>query len=686
MSIRRKLTLSALAFLVLIFAEAAVTMLVSGWQESDALVINLAGRERMLSQRMMLKLLVHARDPKPETWSAFEAMQAVFDRSLDALREGGAAPATLDPTGPTVELPPAADPEFRRRLQTVTRDARTFSGTVRGLRATLGEAAHSRAALRQSAEALADALDATPIVSSDAGEAAGDTAVEAYDGRIFGEAARRLSRIPWIVAGLALEVGNGDRGTAGTRLATERKAFGSTLDAWLEGGDVVLSTPSAPRTISIPALPPGPVRTRLEVARKRWKDLDERIGIHLSNAQGISSALARGRSLTNRILTQMEEAVTRAQSLSEQRVSLVRLVQILTLVLGALLVGGTVWFARRLGQRMEGLAQAAAVVARGDLTHRLEGETRDEVGRVVAAMNEMTAQLAELARRVQGSSRTVRTATAMMTSGAREDETRVSQLAAAANQIAAATTEINATAEDLLQTTRKFGEFAEETAASSGEGREALEAVKTRMDHVVAATSSVTERLDVLRGKAEAISSVVGTIGKIADQTNLISLNAAIEAQKAGEAGQGFSVVAKEVRRLADRSAAAATDIEEMTQEMQGAVGAAGRDIEGLVDRIGEGVGGLHAVTHRLGKIIERVQEFTPRYEAIEGGMAAQAEGAEQIADGIRQIAEGGRDATEALHRTHAALEDLGRATLDLEAATRQFRLGAGPDDEADAD
>jgi len=120
----------------------------------------------------------------------------------------------------------------------------------------------------------------------------------------------------------------------------------------------------------------------------------------------------------------------------------------------------------------------------------------------------------------------------------------------------------------------------------------------------------------------------VTTITKVADQTNLLSLNAAIEAEKAGEYGRGFAVVATEIRRLADQTAVATYDIEQMVKEMQSAVSAGGMGMDKFSEEVRRGVNEVQQVSHQLTQIIQQVQALMPRFESVNEGMQAQATGA----------------------------------------------------------
>src|SRR6202035_4467505 len=103
-------------------------------------------------------------------------------------------------------------------------------------------------------------------------------------------------------------------------------------------------------------------------------------------------------------------------------------------------------------------------------------------------------------------------------------------------------------------------------------GRLGLKGMETSMQNLSASSDSISSKLTTIRAKAARINSVVTAITKVADQTNMLSLNASIEAEKAGEAGVGFAVVAREIRRLADQSAQSTLDIEQIVEEMQEAV------------------------------------------------------------------------------------------------------------------
>jgi methyl-accepting chemotaxis protein WspA len=167
----------------------------------------------------------------------------------------------------------------------------------------------------------------------------------------------------------------------------------------------------------------------------------------------------------------------------------------------------------------------------------------------------------------------------------------------------------------------------------------------------------------------------VTTITKVADQTNLLSLNAAIEAEKAGEYGRGFSVVAVEIRRLADQTAVATYDIEQMVKEIQSAVSAGVMGMDKFSEEVRRGVHEIQEVSNQLSQIIQQVQALAPRVEAVNEGMQAQSAGAEQITQSLAQLSEAAQQTVESLRQSGAAIDGLNHVSNLLRAGVAKFKL-----------
>jgi len=221
---------------------------------------------------------------------------------------------------------------------------------------------------------------------------------------------------------------------------------------------------------------------------------------------------------------------------------------------------------------------------------------------------------------------------------------------------------------------------AEQAAHLAGSGQAAIVRMEATMRQIMDASGSVGSKLAALSERTANINSVVTTITKVADQTNLLSLNAAIEAEKAGEYGLGFAVVAMEIRRLADQTAVATYDIEKMVKEMQAAVSAGVAGMDKFADEAKRGVEEVRQVSLHLAQIIHQVQTLTPRFQLVNEGMHAQAQGAEQISDTLSQLSEAAKQTAASLKTSTLAIEQLNGAAHGLQTSVAKFKLGNSDD------
>ena len=197
------------------------------------------------------------------------------------------------------------------------------------------------------------------------------------------------------------------------------------------------------------------------------------------------------------------------------------------------------------------------------------------------------------------------------------------------------------------------------------------------MGQIGAASDLINSRLALLSEKAANIGMVVTTINKVADQTNLLSLNAAIEAEKAGEHGRGFAVVAREIRRLADQTAIATFDIEQIVKEMQSAVSAGVMGIDKFADEVRRGREAITEVTTQLTEIIAQVQTLPPSFESVNEGVQSQSISAAQISDALAQLSVASQQTADSLRQSNMAIEQLNDASRGLQSCVAQFAPAA---------
>jgi methyl-accepting chemotaxis protein WspA len=212
-------------------------------------------------------------------------------------------------------------------------------------------------------------------------------------------------------------------------------------------------------------------------------------------------------------------------------------------------------------------------------------------------------------------------------------------------------------------------------ASLADAGRNRLEEMENAVEKLVPATSSVSGKLSVIRDKADGINVVVTTITKVADQTNLLSINAAIEAEKAGEYGRGFLVVAREIRRLADQTAVATLDIENMVRQMQDAVSAGVMQMDKFSEEVRTGVTRIAELSGQMGQIIEEVHALSERFGQVNEGVRNQSLGAGQINDAMTLVTSVTQQTRDSIEEFKRATEHLRNAVDSINQEVSQFKV-----------
>ena len=311
----------------------------------------------------------------------------------------------------------------------------------------------------------------------------------------------------------------------------------------------------------------------------------------------------------------------------------------------------------------------------GDLSSRLNLERQDEFNTVQTGFNDMVTELAALVSQAQRSSVQVTTSVTEIAATSKQQQATATETAATTTEIGATSREIAATSRDLVRTMTEVTSAADQASILAGSGQQGLARMEDTMHSVMGAADLVNSKLAILNEKAGNINQVVVTIVKVADQTNLLSLNAAIEPEKAGEYGRGFAVVATEVRRLADQTAVATYDIEQMVREIQSAVSAGVMGMDKFSEEVRRGMFEVTQVGEQLSQIIHQVQALAPRVLMVNEGMQAQATGAEQINQALVQLGDASSQTVESLRQASFAIDELSQVAVGLRSGVSRFKV-----------
>jgi methyl-accepting chemotaxis protein WspA len=333
--------------------------------------------------------------------------------------------------------------------------------------------------------------------------------------------------------------------------------------------------------------------------------------------------------------------------------------------------------ANSLSKRMAKAVAIADRISQGDLKHSIneKDQATDEVGQLLGSFQTMLRQLNMLLGQVRRSSIQVTTSCTQLAASGRQLEGTITEQVASTNQVSTTAKQIAATSEELASTMEEVAALSHTTTLTANNQQQELQRMEGNMQQLAVATDSIANKLGAISEKANNINAIVSTITKVADQTNLLSLNAAIEAEKAGEAGLGFAVVAKEIRRLADQTAIATIDIEQMIKEMQSSVSTGVMEMDKFAREVRQGVEEVGQITVQVGNVIAQVQELTPRFEAVNQGMEMQFQGAQQISEAMMQLSTTSSQTADSLQEITSVIEQLNSAEQSLRREVMGFKI-----------
>jgi methyl-accepting chemotaxis protein len=345
---------------------------------------------------------------------------------------------------------------------------------------------------------------------------------------------------------------------------------------------------------------------------------------------------------------------------------------------GIAVLAGLVAFpiARTFSKPLQRLANCAQQVGAGDLTNPVPvTDAQDEIGQLLASFQDMTQNLNALIQQVQKSGIQIISAATQIAASGKQLEATMSEQATSTNEVAATAKEIAATSSQLVTAIKEVDYKSQTTAQAATESQQDLMQMETAMGRLADVTSIISTQLGDISAKANSINSIITTITKIAAQTNLLSLNAAIEAEKAGEYGTGFAVVAREIRRLADQTAVATLDIENMVKAMQATVATGVMEIDRFSQQVKESVEDVHNISNKLESIIVEVQTLTPSFQQVSNSMEDQSEVAVQISEAMVQLSEASSQTAASLRQVNGAIAQLNETAQSLRYEVSRFKV-----------
>lgn len=349
---------------------------------------------------------------------------------------------------------------------------------------------------------------------------------------------------------------------------------------------------------------------------------------------------------------------------------------LLLFTVSALILGGvlSVILTIRITRPVHTLVTAAQAIAGGDLTVKPVVQSKDEIGVLAEVINRMSAQLNHMVQEITNTADNVSSAASQLLSTAKQIADGSEELASQSATIATATEEMSATSGQIAENCQAAAQNAHTASSSAETGTTTIRTALSGMASIADKVKSIAESIEGLGARSDEIGQIIGTIEDIADQTNLLALNAAIEAARAGEQGRGFAVVADEVRALAERTTKATHEIGTMIKTIQKETVQAVNDINEGVRDVENGIGATTASSSTLQEIIERAARVNSQICQIATAVEEQAATTHDISSNLHQMSDVVRDSSRHAEETAASATQLSSKAVILQDLLRRFK------------
>jgi methyl-accepting chemotaxis protein len=323
------------------------------------------------------------------------------------------------------------------------------------------------------------------------------------------------------------------------------------------------------------------------------------------------------------------------------------------------------------------LAAEAEKIAQGDLGVEIHHRSRDEIGNLAESFRKMVASLRELIGKVTESSETVASAANQLSAASLQIATGAEELAAQAGTVATASEEMTATSSEIARNCGMAADESRSANETAQAGATVVDGTITTMLQIAGRVKDSAKAVEGLGVKGDQIGAIIGTIEDIADQTNLLALNAAIEAARAGEQGRGFAVVADEVRALAERTTRATSEIGEMIKAIQNETRGAVAAMEVSVRDVETGSGEAAKSGEALMEIQNRINAVTMQVSQMATAAEQQTSTTAEITSNIQQISQVVQETARGAQESASSAGQLAHLAEELQQLVGKFRLAA---------
>ncbi len=349
------------------------------------------------------------------------------------------------------------------------------------------------------------------------------------------------------------------------------------------------------------------------------------------------------------------------------------------LILGSLAIASAVviaaYLTRGIVKPLKETVEMSNALAAGDLTVRIESVNKDQTGQLLAAMGKMAAKLHNIIAELKTSAHSVASASDQLSASSEQMSRGVAEQSGRAAQISASSAEMSQTVIDVAKNASDIATSATETAIIAKDGENIVSKSVQEVREIATTVAESSRLITSLGERSKQIGEIINVIKDIADQTNLLALNAAIEAARAGEQGRGFAVVADEVRKLAERTAKATSEIGEMIGSIQSEVVQAVASMGEATGKVDSGVHDVTMAGDALHKIVGSVEGLQSMVQHVASATEEMSTVSETVSGDIETVAKVASETSASSHQIAESASDLARLASNLQNLVAQFKV-----------